>query len=89
MQITQARLQKSKAAPKRASGRGIVAAPTPSKGNSKNCPAAIPSISAEERQNLIARAAYFRAEKRGFSPGCELQDWVDAEIEVTQLIGGA
>ncbi len=89
MQITQARSQKGKASPKTASGRGRTVAPTPSKGNSKDFPAAAPSISAEERQNLIARAAYFRAEKRGFSPGCELQDWVEAETEVTQLIGGA
>jgi hypothetical protein len=38
---------------------------------------------------MIARAAYFRAEKRGFAPGNELQDWVEAEAEVLQLIGGA
>lgn len=30
----------------------------------------------------IAQAAYFRAEKRGFTPGCELDDWLAAEAEV-------
>ena len=48
-----------------------------------------PSISAGERQRLVERAAYFRAEKRGFAPGFELQDWVEAEAEVQRLIGSA
>jgi hypothetical protein len=38
---------------------------------------------------LVARAAYFRAEKRGFTPGGELQDWVEAETDVLRLTGGA
>ena len=41
-----------------------------------------------EIETLIARAAYFRAEKRGFAPGSELQDWVEAEAELLRLIGG-
>jgi hypothetical protein len=47
------------------------------------------AIGVHEREMMIARAAYFRAEKRGFAPGNELQDWVEAESEVLQLIGGA
>jgi hypothetical protein len=39
-------------------------------------------VSAAERRNMIARAAYFRAERRNFAPGQELQDWVAAETEV-------
>jgi hypothetical protein len=31
---------------------------------------------------MIATAAYFRAEQRNFSPGCELEDWLAAEQEV-------
>lgn len=50
-------------------------------------PSAGPVLSPEERQKLIAQAAYFRAEKRGFAPGYELQDWIEAEIEVQRLIG--
>lgn len=34
------------------------------------------------RQAMIADAAYFRAEKRGFAPGHELEDWLAAEMEV-------
>lgn len=30
-------------------------------------------------QDLIAKEAYFLAEKRGFSPDYELQDWLQAE----------
>lgn len=40
-----------------------------------------PVIPCEQR---IAEAAYFRAEQRGFVPGNELDDWLDAEAEVTR-----
>jgi len=43
----------------------------------------------EERQRWIATAAYHRAEKRGFAPGYEVQDWLDAEAEISELIGAA
>jgi hypothetical protein len=43
----------------------------------------------EERQRRIATAAYHRAEKRGFAPGYEVQDWLDAEAEINELIGNA
>ncbi len=39
-------------------------------------------VSEEERRAMIARAAYFRAESRGFAPGHELEDWAAAEAEV-------
>jgi len=42
---------------------------------------------AEERQRWIAIAAYHRAEQRGFTPGYELQDWLEAEAEIGSLIG--
>lgn len=43
-------------------------------------------ISAVERE-LIAKAAYFRAERRGFAPGNELRDWLEAEAEIERLLG--
>jgi hypothetical protein len=43
----------------------------------------IPSFS-ESREARIAEAAYWRAERRGFSPGGELDDWLNAEKEVDQ-----
>lgn len=41
------------------------------------------------RSALIARAAYFRAQSRGFEPGHELADWLAAEAEVdAELLSG-
>jgi Protein of unknown function (DUF2934) len=36
----------------------------------------------EAKRRLIADLAYFAAERRGFSPGFELDDWLQAEQEV-------
>jgi len=44
--------------------------------------------SPEERWKVIAVAAYHKAEKRGFAPGDELQDWVEAEKEIDTLLFG-
>ncbi len=35
-----------------------------------------------QRAALIAEAAYFRAQKRGFAPGHEVEDWLAAEADV-------
>jgi hypothetical protein len=43
----------------------------------------IPSFS-ESREARIAESAYWRAERRGFAPGHELEDWLHAENEVDQ-----
>jgi hypothetical protein len=34
------------------------------------------------RHSMIANAAYRRAQLRGFAPGHELEDWLNAELEV-------
>lgn len=39
-----------------------------------------------ERERLIAEAAYFRAQARGFVPGRELEDWLQAEAEVDRRL---
>lgn len=36
----------------------------------------------EELRRLISEAAYYRAKRRGFAPGHELEDWIQAEAEV-------
>lgn len=41
----------------------------------------IPSFS-ESREARIAEAAYWRAERRGFVPGHELDDWLEAERSI-------
>jgi hypothetical protein len=35
----------------------------------------------EDRERRIRIAAYFKAERRGFAPGRELEDWLEAEKE--------
>lgn len=45
-------------------------------------------ISPEELRKLISEAAYYRAKQRGFEPGHEEEDWIQAEAEVMRRIGG-
>jgi hypothetical protein len=40
---------------------------------------AVPSINSETRRQLVAAEAYFRAERRGFAAGREIEDWIAAE----------
>ena len=47
-------------------------------------PAAPDSV---KREELIAAAAYFKAEQRGFAPGCEIDDWLAAERELEAVLG--
>jgi len=39
-------------------------------------------VSAQAREQMIALAAYYRAQRRNFDPGHELEDWLEAEAEV-------
>lgn len=41
---------------------------------------------AEELRTMIEKAAYQLAEKRGFIPGYELDDWLEAEIQVLRSL---
>lgn len=43
-------------------------------------------IDAEARRSMVAQAAYFRAEKRGFAAGCALDDWLEAEREIARML---
>lgn len=43
-------------------------------------------FSPDEQRRLIAEAAYFRALERGFAPGCEMDDWLQAEAEINQIL---
>jgi hypothetical protein len=45
-----------------------------------------PRVSADERRQWIATAAYFKAEHRGFAPGNAAADWLEAESEIETLI---
>jgi len=36
----------------------------------------------EARLRRIAETAYYISERRGFAPGCELEDWLAAEAQI-------
>ncbi len=42
----------------------------------------------ENREQMIATEAYYRAERRGFAPGHELEDWLDAEYQTDERLMG-
>ena len=37
---------------------------------------------------MIAEAAYYKAEKRAFTPGNELRDWLEAKREIIRMVYG-
>lgn len=41
------------------------------------------SVADAARQQMISEAAYYRAQRRGFAPGREIDDWLAAEAEIT------
>jgi hypothetical protein len=43
-------------------------------------------INPDQRRNYIEVAAYYIAERRGFSGGHEAEDWVTAEVEIDRLL---
>ena len=44
------------------------------------------AVTAQERERMIATAAYYRAERRGFAPGQEVDDWIEAETEIERQL---
>jgi len=42
-------------------------------------------IEIDEFREMVAVNAYYRAEKRAFIPGQELDDWLEAEHEIRKL----
>ena len=45
-----------------------------------------PKISEQERERMIAEAAYFNSEHRGFQSGDPLQDWFLAEEQIERQL---
>ena len=40
----------------------------------------------QDFQEMIAEAAYYKAEQRGFVPGFEEEDWFQAEYEIMSMV---
>lgn len=47
-----------------------------------------PSVQPVDLNEMIAEAAYYKAEKRGFYSGNELKDWLEAKNEIIRLVYG-
>lgn len=47
---------------------------------------AVSGITLPQRERMIAEAAYYRAEHRGFQGGDPQQDWLEAEAEINRLL---
>jgi hypothetical protein len=43
----------------------------------------------EQRRQMIAEAAYYIAERRGFTEGCPDQDWYEAEQQIDRALGAS
>lgn len=79
-----------KAGPKKAASGKAVPAKSAKKapprfGESK-APFDRKTISDEQRYRMIAEAAYFRAESRGFQSD-HVRDWIEAERDIAILLG--
>jgi hypothetical protein len=46
-------------------------------------------LTESDRLRMIELAAFFRAERRGFMPGFEVEDWFAAEAEIAAQIPAA
>jgi len=71
-----------KAAAKKPATKKISAAKTKLKPSSTPAPV----LSSEQRNHYVSVAAFYIAERRGFTLGNPADDWLEAEAEVDRLI---
>jgi hypothetical protein len=62
---------------------------TASRAKGKSPAAAKSTGDGIDREEMIAVAAYFRAERRGFNYGDPVEDWLAAEAEVDAMLGNS
>ena len=83
-----ARKSRAAAAPKPAARKGAATGKPPvRKAVGAKPRTAVAAPSAAAREDLVRTAAYYRAERRGFAPGYEWEDWLAAEAEVSTTAG--
>jgi hypothetical protein len=77
-----------KAVAKKAAKKQAVKKTVQKKTSTKSSAAqvAMEKIDPRERYEMIAKMAYFRAERRGFEPGWETQDWYESEKIVDEML---
>jgi len=72
-------------APKSPRARAKSTTPRTRKPTTAKAPVGV-AVSEDVRRGMIAEGAYLRAERRGFAPGHEKEDWLAAEAEVDGLL---
>ena len=75
-----------KSAVKPAESTSMAKSEAPAKAAAAKPAVTKPALSPAERMKMIAEAAYYLAQKRGFSGGNEVSDWVAAEKQVDTLL---
>lgn len=60
---------------------------TDTPAESRNAPAVTwrGAFSLEQREKMIREAAYYRYAQRGYTPGHELDDWIEAEAALENM----
>ena len=83
------KLKKTKAGKKeKKSGKAKDDKPDKSSNKRKKAAHRAAPVSAEKRLEMIATAAYYIAERHGFTPGREASDWQIAERQIDAMISG-
>jgi len=85
MEETRKPARKPRAASSKPSGTRP-AAPRKTARPKKTVTAAAGDSAPASRDEMVRMAAYFRAERRGFAAGYDLEDWLAAEAEVAALL---
>ncbi|MES1982451.1 MAG: DUF2934 domain-containing protein [Pseudomonadota bacterium] len=80
-----AKTGRTKAAPKAESAAKETAATAPAKKSRNKAPEKH-TVSPEQRYRMIATAAYYLAERRGFNGDYDMQDWISAEAEIDAML---
>ena len=73
---------KSRARPRKTAAKVPAKKVAPAKTAAARRPGKAAPSGPSDRESRVRIAAYLRAERRGFAPGYEIEDWLAAEAEV-------
>ncbi|MFO1301127.1 MAG: DUF2934 domain-containing protein [Burkholderiaceae bacterium] len=76
------------ARPRRKAPAAAAGQATPMSGAEPESAAPAADVPDDQRRTWIAEAAYYIAERRGFSGGSPDEDWRQAETEIEQMLAG-
>ncbi len=80
--------KKPQPAPAAAAGDNARTGPGAKSGPGQNLllGSSLTPVTAETRRHMIAEAAYYMAEQRGFAQGGDIEDWLLAEKQIDAVI---